>query len=363
MLTIKDIAKIANVSVGTVDRVLHKRSGVSKKTEEKVNEILKQNDFKLNPIARTLALRTKYNLSCLMPSFNEENLFWRYPYMGIKKAEEELLSSGIETNIFSFDQFDSKDYLRQFDNLLDEKPDAVILVPAFYEETKPIAAKLEELDIPYIFLNIRLEGFNNISFLGQDSYQGGYTAGKLMNLYLNPDSSCVTISIKSNPNTSNNKAISNRIRGFDDFLNKENKNIQNHMLEISDLDDEEQIKYTLNKFMENNKSIEGIFVPSSRVYIIVNSIKEKYLKGLCVIAYDTTENNIKCLKEDKVTFIISQKSFNQGYKAVHTITDLLIHKKEVVREIFSPIQVIMKENIEYCNSDENSFITRGNTAK
>ena len=40
MITIKDIAKKANVSEGTVDRVIHNRGGVSKKTESKIREIL-----------------------------------------------------------------------------------------------------------------------------------------------------------------------------------------------------------------------------------------------------------------------------------------------------------------------------------
>ena len=42
MITIKSIAKEANVSEGTVDRVLHNRGGVSKKTEAKIKEILKK---------------------------------------------------------------------------------------------------------------------------------------------------------------------------------------------------------------------------------------------------------------------------------------------------------------------------------
>ena len=51
MITIKDIAKEANVSEGTVDRVLHNRGGVSQKTEAKIKAIIKKHDFKTNPIA------------------------------------------------------------------------------------------------------------------------------------------------------------------------------------------------------------------------------------------------------------------------------------------------------------------------
>ena len=43
-IRIKDIARLAGVSVGTVDRVLHKRGKVSDKALEKVHAILAQID-------------------------------------------------------------------------------------------------------------------------------------------------------------------------------------------------------------------------------------------------------------------------------------------------------------------------------
>ena len=46
-IRIKDIARLANVSVGTVDRVLHGRSGVSEASRKRVEEILKQLDYQL----------------------------------------------------------------------------------------------------------------------------------------------------------------------------------------------------------------------------------------------------------------------------------------------------------------------------
>ena len=41
-IRIKDIARLADVSVGTVDRVLHGRTGVSEASRKRVEEILKQ---------------------------------------------------------------------------------------------------------------------------------------------------------------------------------------------------------------------------------------------------------------------------------------------------------------------------------
>ncbi|MEI6864847.1 LacI family DNA-binding transcriptional regulator [Flavicella sp.] len=45
MITIKEIAILAQVSSDTDDRVIHKRSGVSKKTADKVNRLLNESNF------------------------------------------------------------------------------------------------------------------------------------------------------------------------------------------------------------------------------------------------------------------------------------------------------------------------------
>ena len=65
--TIKDIAKLAGVSKGTVDRVLHKRGKVSPASLEKVNEVLKVIDYEPNLIARNLKNNKVYRISILLP--------------------------------------------------------------------------------------------------------------------------------------------------------------------------------------------------------------------------------------------------------------------------------------------------------
>jgi len=57
-IRIKDIAQLAGVSVGTVDRVLHNRGRVSEEALKKVLSVLDQIEYKPNLIARTLGRKT-----------------------------------------------------------------------------------------------------------------------------------------------------------------------------------------------------------------------------------------------------------------------------------------------------------------
>jgi LacI family transcriptional regulator len=53
-IRIKDIAKMAGVSEGTVDRVLHNRGNVSTEALKMVNDVLKKIHYRPNLIARSL---------------------------------------------------------------------------------------------------------------------------------------------------------------------------------------------------------------------------------------------------------------------------------------------------------------------
>lgn len=54
MATIKDIAREAGVSIGTVDRVLHDRGMVSPETKARILDVMKELDYKPNHAAQGL---------------------------------------------------------------------------------------------------------------------------------------------------------------------------------------------------------------------------------------------------------------------------------------------------------------------
>ena len=59
MATIKDIADLAGVSRGTVDRVLNNRGAVNSQTAEKIMEIVRALDYRPNKAGTDLAAQKK----------------------------------------------------------------------------------------------------------------------------------------------------------------------------------------------------------------------------------------------------------------------------------------------------------------
>ena len=140
MITIKDIAKEANVSEGTVDRVIHNRGGVYKKTECRIKNILDFHNFSVNPVASALAMKNKHFIATLIPEHSDSDLFWKSPYLGILKGANDVKSFGVQVNNFTFNQYDPHSYLNTFHTLLETKPTAVIMVPNFSKDTKKIVS-------------------------------------------------------------------------------------------------------------------------------------------------------------------------------------------------------------------------------
>ena len=65
--TIKDIARMAGVSAGTVDRVLHNRGDVSAASREKVQKVLDEIDYHPNMFAIGRAAKTRDRVLCIRP--------------------------------------------------------------------------------------------------------------------------------------------------------------------------------------------------------------------------------------------------------------------------------------------------------
>ena len=84
-IRIKDIAERAGVSVGTVDRVLHNRPNVSAPARQRVEQALKEMEYKPNAYASALAYNREYTFYFLMPIHASE-AYWEEIEEGADKA-------------------------------------------------------------------------------------------------------------------------------------------------------------------------------------------------------------------------------------------------------------------------------------
>lgn len=345
MITIKDIAKKANVSAGTVDRVIHNRPGVSSKTKERIDKIIRESNFQVNKIASTLAFNKEYTIAVLIPESGSTANFWSQPNNGILKAGDEIKTFRGELSFFYFDQFDATSFIKAFHALLKSEPDAVLMAPVFYKETIDNIHFLDDLSIPYLFININIKGLNNISFIGQHSFKSGYLAAKLMNLLLAGSGGILIPVVREN--IDNHLAIDTRISGFKSYFKEKNKDIKLCEITLTNILDREKTHELIAKQLAKNSNIKGLFVPSSYINFIAKYLKNYDLTELKLIGFDLSEENIRFLKDETIDFLISQNAFVQGYDGIKTLFDFIANNIVPDKRYYSPIKLLTKENIDF----------------
>ena len=117
MITMKDIAKKANVSIGTVDRVIHNRGRVSQSTSKKIQKIIKEYDYKPNIFASSLSAKSKIYIATIMPYLHQDNKYWELPHKGIKKKLNEIKNYNFENDFFFFDKYNPDSLKKIFNKI------------------------------------------------------------------------------------------------------------------------------------------------------------------------------------------------------------------------------------------------------
>ena len=127
-ITIKDVAALAGVSVGTVSMALNDSPKVSTKTKKNVMAVVQKLGYRRDPYARSLSLSSSRSIGFLAPGF-------RNPFFG--EVAEALQFAVEEKN----------------NSLLDRGIDGLIIIPS--EDSNPDLSHIRNLlnhDFPLVFL-------------------------------------------------------------------------------------------------------------------------------------------------------------------------------------------------------------------
>lgn len=175
-LGIKEIAKLANVSIGTVDRVLHNRAGVSASTRKKILQIIEETGYTKNIMASRLKLaaRKKIKLAILIPEIKHEFSYWKSPQKGIKKAIKELKEQGITIQYFHFNFLYPQSFSEQCFTILSEDFDGIITVSFLEKESNALLTQANKVRIPVVFLDTERPLAYPANFIRQNSVKAGW---------------------------------------------------------------------------------------------------------------------------------------------------------------------------------------------
>lgn len=345
-IKIVDIARMSGVSSGTVDRVLHNRGRVSEEKRLKVEKVLKEINYEPNVAARVLASKKNYNLAAIVPSFTRGS-YWELACSGMKRAAQELQKFHVYIDFFHFNQYDRNSFETAGEKLLTEKFDGVILATLFGEHVIELSQKLNKLQIPYVYIDSAIKGQNDLAYFGGDSSASGQIAAKLLLNQIGSNADIFFAYIKFKHHEVSVQ-MQTREEGFLYFLQKNDFKGNIHRIEL-DPDKLIESKQALSDLL-NNKIVKGGIVFNSRIYELINildKVDTELKENINLIGHDTIEANIEALKSDKVSFLISQRPDLQGYDAVKALGNFFLFGQTPDKVNYMPIDILMKENIDF----------------
>ena len=303
-------------------------------------------EYQPNLLASTLASKKTFSFALIVPEPISSESYWNKPLIGVRKAFEEIHQYGVNISTHLFKQSDPKTFSTETEIILENNPEGVVLAPFFLRESKEFIEELKKRNIPYVFIDSNLNECCKLSFIGQNSFQSGTLAAKLLDYSVPAEASILILHFAKQLDNMNH--LVQREKGFYEYfsINKPETNRKLITQEIADPTTEES-QNVIKALLQTNPEIQGIFVTNSQVYYLANILEELNLTNIRVIGHDLINENISFLKKGFVDFLICQRPEEQGYNAVITLFDHLVLKKEVKSENYTSIDIITKENVDY----------------
>ena len=114
----------------------------------------------------------------LLPQHKEGD-YWTDVELGMKRAVETFSDFHITLSVMYYDQYEYSSFINAGEEILKQEPDGVLLAPTIPEMTARFTDKLQEREIPYIFIDSNVASLNPLAFFGQKSDQSGYFAARM----------------------------------------------------------------------------------------------------------------------------------------------------------------------------------------
>jgi len=343
-IRIKDIAVLAGVSEGTVDRVLHNRGDVSEKSREAVSKVLDEMNYVPNIYARSLASKKHFRFVCIFPAF-QSGEYWESVDKGFNLASHDFIHHNVTIEKRYFNQYDSQSYISVSNEILENLPDAVFIAPVFRAETIRFCTELSKRNISFSFIDSMIEETEFLTYYGQNSFKSGYVAAKLLLNSLTEGSQIIIIRTNRKGSVSNQTLL--RSKGFMQFIqdNKLENNIETINVELINNDENANIEILRQVFL-THPNIKGAITFNSKVYRLAMNLKALQQTDIRIYGYDLLDENIKFLQQGIINCLIAQRPDKQAYLSIRDMCRELIFRQKIKKINYVPIDILLKENIE-----------------
>lgn len=340
-ITVETVARMAGVSRGTVDRVLHNRPNVRPEVRNRILEVMKELDYKPNAAASALAFSRKTRkVGVILPQW--KGFFKEEISRGIEESRRELNTYGIEVLIEEFASDELEICVKKISDFLSEGINGLCICAQDNSLIREKIAELAAKDIPTITFNSDIADSKRVCFIGQDLVRSGRIAAQIM--------------IKCVPNGKILIVVGNlkfsahrqRLEGFFERMTECGFSRSDFTVVESFNEYSRTLRVVKEKFRED-ESLSGIYMVNESVAACAEAIKNLSLsKKPIVVCHDLPRSTKALLKSGEVDFALEQDIYSQGRKSLQLMKYLLMDCEYVIKPLeFTQINIINSENVEF----------------
>lgn len=294
-----DIARVAGVSLATVDRVLNARPGVRGVTIDRVNKAIAELGYVRDTAAANLARRRLYRLCFILPETANE--FVVALENEIATQSETLLHQRTTLEKQSVPPFDPQAIVAALDALDPETTDGVAVFGPETPSVRDAIKRTRARGIAVVALVSDLPSSERDHFVGIDNVAAGRTAARLMGRFVRREGRVLVI-------TGSRLARDHleRRTGFDGLMNAEYPDLE-VVASIEGRDDPDLIRRMLPEVFAAYPDLVGIYSSAAGNPGLIRYLEETGpYPDLVVIAHELTPASRAALETGTFDAIISQ---------------------------------------------------------
>ena len=337
-VTLKQIAELAEVSIGTVDRALNNRGRINTETKDKILKIADELHYKPNLLASSLSKKKRIHIGIVMASQPEE--FCKYLIKGVEKAKNEVLDYGVTSEFIMTESLSGKVQLEALKKINLDDFDGFLL-NAGSDELKNWINDTVAIGKTVMTFNSDIKTSNRICYVGEDPFRAGLLMGNLIN-EIAPDVGTIGLLLGFQDNYSHYQ----RCRGIKQAVTQVYPDTR--FIELQYYDSSDIAEEKTRELLKIDPQIQVLFAASGTgVWGIGQAIesieKEKRPK---VFGYDVSKHVEILMKKDLCQAVIFQDPYWQGYYGMKILIDHFILKKKIKRKQYIiRSKLVLKNNI------------------
>ncbi|MFZ5753132.1 MAG: LacI family DNA-binding transcriptional regulator [Bacillota bacterium] len=329
-VTIKDIARAADVSIATVSRVLNnKADGITEETKAKIRKAVKELNYRPNAIARGLITKKTHTIGLVLPDIS--NPFFPEIARGVEDVAKE---AGYNVFLCNTDD-DSKKERGYVKALRERQVDGIIFTASALKNSEDITEHVGKM--PFILVDRKPDNLPDAPGVFLDNLKGGYLAAKHL-----IEKGHREIALISGPLQSYNAR--QRLEGFKKALQEAGIRYKDKLIREGDYKRSGGYR-AMEKLLREGVEFTAVFASNDLMAVgVMEMLREKGIaipEQVAVVGFDNIY--LSTVVAPRLT-TISQPTYQMGAQAAQMLLTCLQGRElDEKQKVFSP-QLIIRES-------------------